>query len=905
MFLKVVNVISSHYLNTGYYRAKLNDSDRLLFQYGTAGGVTCLLILEIIRNHNYRASRFLRGSSAHEESFTPLPAPEPKPETRELSWINPSGKRFHVLNRFLSLDEEQDSVFGAALPLIIIGSAGSGKTVLALEKMKRLAGSVLYVTHSRFLVESARSLYYANNYENENQEIDFLSFSDFLHSVEIPPGREAGWKDFSGWFSRIRSGYKLRDPRKLFEEFRGVITGSSSQGALSEQEYISLGIKQSILLENERPEAWRLYRKYCEFLADSRLYDPNLVAVSYLERISAEYDWLVADEVQDFTIPQISLLLKSVRSPGSFIFSGDSNQIGHPNFFSWSRVKTFFYNAGDSAPKEIIRILSNNYRNSAAVTDLSNRVLLLKQKRFGSIDRESNYLVQSRSPEKGKIELLEDSAGVRTEINKKTGRSARFAVITLDDESKAKAVKIFETPLVFSIHEAKGLEYQNIVLYNLVSSAEKEFRFICEGIQESDLAGNLQYARSGDKADKSGEVYKFYINAFYVAITRSMHTLFFIEEKPAVIFDLLGIKNAKNTVDLTNEESSFEEWQREAAKLEQQGKDEQAARIKSQILKTEPVPWQVFNNNDFERLLPLALDKSRQDKKSQRAVYEYAIAHDFTHITDKLSACGYSLARRPEEGLRYVTDKYCADFTGKTADRALPVFKRYGIEYLTPIGDTPLIASLRTGNMAVTDLLLSLGAVRERMNIGNFTAQAMVLREALRSPGFAQNSYNWYTRLVSGSFTIRFAGRLRTVDSHQIEFFLLLFMIAYFRFNMCEYLARRNDFGFTAPELTKLLSGLPDEILPPYRKARPYISSVLSKNELSKQDRSSRHLFVRISHGRYAPNPLLFIEYGEKWFSIYEIAEFELICRTADESGKKLSEWMKKFINSAPKEFKH
>ncbi len=37
-------------------------------------------------------------------------------------------------------------------------------------------------------------------------------------------------------------------------------------------------------------------------------------------------------------------------------------------------------------------------------------------------------------------------------------------------EDKPEASKHFSTPLLFSIHEAKGLEYENIVLYRFVSN---------------------------------------------------------------------------------------------------------------------------------------------------------------------------------------------------------------------------------------------------------------------------------------------------------------------------------------------------------------------------------------------------------------------------------------------------
>jgi len=50
------------------------------------------------------------------------------------------------------------------------------------------------------------------------------------------------------------------------------------------------------------------------------------------------------------------------------------------------------------------------------------------------------------------------------------------------DEDKIEARKHFTTPLLFSIHEAKGLEYENIVLYRFISDHRAEFNEITDGV---------------------------------------------------------------------------------------------------------------------------------------------------------------------------------------------------------------------------------------------------------------------------------------------------------------------------------------------------------------------------------------------------------------------------------------
>src|SRR5438876_1482372 len=49
-----------------YYRAKLDYSNRLLLQFARHGDETVCLALEVIENHAYDKSRFLRGASLDE-----------------------------------------------------------------------------------------------------------------------------------------------------------------------------------------------------------------------------------------------------------------------------------------------------------------------------------------------------------------------------------------------------------------------------------------------------------------------------------------------------------------------------------------------------------------------------------------------------------------------------------------------------------------------------------------------------------------------------------------------------------------------------------------------------------------------------------------------------------------------
>ena len=216
-----------------------------------------------------------------------------------------------------------------------------------------------------------------------------------------PPGASAS--------GRRSSRSATSAPRRLFEEFRGVI-GAHPGGPLALADYLALGTRQSLLGSSEREAAHALFQRYRGWLDDSGLFDSNLVAHAWrtqiAEALGPVYDFVVIDEVQDLTPVQLSLVLALLKKPGQFILCGDSHQIVHPNFFWWAALKSLFWQglAGEAAQRQPLHLLQANFRNTRAVTALANRLLKIKQARFGSVDRESNFLVQCASADAGQVE---------------------------------------------------------------------------------------------------------------------------------------------------------------------------------------------------------------------------------------------------------------------------------------------------------------------------------------------------------------------------------------------------------------------------------------------------------------------------------------------------------------------
>ncbi len=884
-----------------FYRAKLNDSDRLLFCLLSHSGEACALMLEVIRNHDYAKSRFLRGAAIDESRIADADATEAIQNAQPVRYLHPERTSIHLLDKPISFDDTQEAVYRQPAPLIVVGSAGSGKTALTLEKLKNAEGEVLYVTHSAFLAQSARDLYYANGFEREGQEAVFLSYREFVESIRVPAGREANWRDFAGWFVRMRQSFKTLDAHQVFEEIRGVIAAGAG-GVLSREAYRALGVRQSIFAEGERDALYDVFERYRAWLAEAKLYDLNLVAQEWQALAAPRYDFVVIDEVQDITTVQLALVLKTLKQAGQFLLCGDSNQIVHPNFFSWAQVKSLFWRDPALAERQELRVLSANFRNGLEATRVANQLLKIKQRRFGSIDRESNFLVQAVGAETGAVALMPDKESVKRELDQKIRKSTQFAVLVMRDEDKAEARRHFATPLLFSIHEAKGLEYENIVLYRFVSDHRAAFTDIVEGVAKTDLATEgLDYRRARDKSDKSLEIYKFFVNALYVALTRAIKNLYVIESDTAhPLFGLLDMSVGEVKVEA--KQSSLEDWQLEARKLELQGKQEQAEAIRRTILKQTPVPWPVFEQTKVQALLLKVFREQAPGGKLRQQLYDYAACFDEPELAGALlREARFENAAHFSQQRAMLARKTYVPYFGIRYKDILQQCERYGLEHRLPMNQTPLMAAAAAGNVPLVEALLARGADRDAVDQYGGNALHWALREAFRDPQFARGPLAaLYELLAPASVDVNTGERLVRIDRNLSEYFLFQTLWTLFK-SRFTHRQRHPHAAFETKAILEAWQHLPANVVRPERNKRQHLSGVLARNEVERDYAYNRALVMRVAQGWYQFNPMLSVRrrHGEEesWTPIYAALNLPLINEFAvddewDGVGDKIAEYL-------------
>ena len=888
---------------TGYYRAKLDYENRLLFKFALHNNQICLLALEVIFNHEYSKSRFLRGSEVDESKLIPVKNQQevPSGDFLPLMFVNRRFRHFHLLDKVLSFDDGQAEILALSLPQIIIGSAGSGKTVLALEKIKSLTGKILYTTLSPYLAENSARLFYSNNYENEKLEIDFLSYREYIETIRIPEGKEPDYKTFEIWFSRYRQSTKLKDAHKTFEEFRGVITGLDIlKEHLTREDYLALGVKQSIFPVAEREIVYQLFEKYLNWLSENKYYDINILSHRWLPHCKPVYDFIVVDEVQDFTNIQLYVILKSLKKPANFMLCGDSNQVVYPNFFSWSHLKSMFYL--EDVNNNEIKILRVNYRNNQTISGLANTLLKIKNARFGSIDKESNYLVNTVSETKGEVIFIENKGNNIADLARKTRLSVKYAVLVLRNEDKSDAKTLFQSPLLFSVQESKGLEYENIILHNFISGNAVEYNAICEGVTQNDLlVDELAYSRGKDKTDKSPDIYKFYINSLYVAVTRAVKNIYIVEQsKGHKLIRLTGISEDTDTRNIKEEVSSADDWKREARRLEMQGKTEQADAIRKNILTVEKPGWEPMTFEIYQSVKKDALDPGIFNKKAKDRLFDFALVYNQSLVMEQLADLKYRRAINYETERGSIFRKYYQYYREDNVKMIIPLINKYGIDYRDVHNFTPLHAAAFSGAINITKTLLDNGANPALFDTFGKTPIQISLEQAFVLPDYARNKLSRiYPLLLSDSMKIQTDGHLIKIDSHKIEYLLINLFIA-----VQSVILRQKRYyqsmGIMIDDIIGNIQHFSETVIPQYRKKREYLLSLLAKHEIDSYNPYNKKIFKRIERGSYLLNPVLQILRNEQWVSVssitgnQDISEDEIIKHSFEKQKKEFEEFRKK-----------
>lgn len=120
---------------------------------------------------------------------------------------------------------------------------------------------------------------------------------------------------FQAKFDKVRAAIELGDFKSA--DVKKLAPTSYYRAKLDDttrEAYLALGPRQSIFEPGQREAIHALFDKYRQWLADSGLFDSNLVAHEWQALAQPQYDFIVVDEVQDLTNAQLALILRMLKA---------------------------------------------------------------------------------------------------------------------------------------------------------------------------------------------------------------------------------------------------------------------------------------------------------------------------------------------------------------------------------------------------------------------------------------------------------------------------------------------------------------------------------------------------------------------------------------------------------------
>jgi tetratricopeptide (TPR) repeat protein len=368
----------------------------------------------------------------------------------------------------LKLSREQYEILRSPGPVLLAGSAGSGKTTVSIHRLAAAPSTALYLSYSPALVQHARKLYrdLAAARGAEARPANFFAFAELYRSfVKEPETREMTEILFHEWF---RKSGKALDPALVWEELRSILKGACldlDRPMLDEAAYQELGKKRAPLFVDLRPEIYRVAQRYQQWLADEGRSD----RIDLCRRAFAEikksrgrnWDVVVCDEVQDLTELEVAFVLALSRRPdlSGVLLTGDTQQIIQPSGFRWAEVRRLAAR-GKSRP-DVLR-LRRNLRAVRPLVELANALLLLRREVFGRTEEDE--------PEDAALDgpvPIEVPAGEEAVLSAIEGFGPRCAVLTTEEEAGRLRARL-GTSRVFHVREAKGLEFDIVILWKLL-----------------------------------------------------------------------------------------------------------------------------------------------------------------------------------------------------------------------------------------------------------------------------------------------------------------------------------------------------------------------------------------------------------------------------------------------------
>ena len=388
---------------------------------------------------------------------------------------------------------------------IVLGTAGSGKTTLAvlraeyLSKLNTLGDQkVLLVTFNKSLVTYLNSIS-----DHILDKVDVLNYHKFAR----------GYLSYRGMLGRndiVTKTEYSKESKKLYyiklainevileiginsslsrpaEVFNEEINWIQRMGIVTLEEYVDaerVGRGGTRITRDNRPYFFKVYTKYLEVRSRyGYKYDWDDLAYYVREEFKLDdtsrvYKHIIIDEGQDLSPVMLQSLVHAMPEDGSLTFFGDVAQQIYGGRISWR-------NAGINVTKDQIWKFDQNYRNSKEIAELA--VAISKLPFFkNNIDLVTPKYPTASAPLPALVQFASEINEISVILNtvEKIGKTQTVAILVRDRETvKDIKLKLAKKNLPFqelngdmntwdsrpgisvgTYHSAKGLEFDAVIL---------------------------------------------------------------------------------------------------------------------------------------------------------------------------------------------------------------------------------------------------------------------------------------------------------------------------------------------------------------------------------------------------------------------------------------------------------
>ena len=502
---------------------------------------------------------------------------QPKPVTQAESYADPfdhpdAQRRFRVmknteeLERALEYPWEKWSIFLHPAqrelveydfngPARVSGSAGTGKTVVALHRAVFLARQypetrVLLTTFSENLANMLRN--------KLKRLVSSYHEPKLLERLEVYAMEDIGVRLYKMQFgkTKIATSQEVKESLKtasekveahkfslsfLLEEWNEIVDAWQLSSWESYRDVKRLGRKKR-LPEKQRATLWKIFEYTKKDLERKKLISKAQMFSQLAEKIQGfnhpPFDFAIVDEAQDINIPQLKFLAAmGANRPNSLFFAGDLGQRIFQQPFSWKALGIDI--RGRS------RTLKINYRTSHQIRIQADRLLDSELSDIDGYTEDRSGTVSVFNGPKPNIQVSEDAesesdtvAAAILEFIDKDVLPHEIGVFVRTENELNRAIEAIESAgyphklldsktepeqgyiSLSTMHLAKGLEFKAVI----VMACDDEIIPLQSRIESV-----------GDDADLE-EVYNTERNLLYVACTRARDYLLVTGVDPASEF---------------------------------------------------------------------------------------------------------------------------------------------------------------------------------------------------------------------------------------------------------------------------------------------------------------------------------------------------------------------------------